>query len=196
MKSISLILVLFWLLGSIAQAQLQNNYFQYEENRLRDISLKGSSISILALNGLGFEISTVTDKSVYKGFSLASDGFLIDKKKFETSDSLYHLDIFVDYRLGKKLSNGWATYLSMGINYNARKTTQSGSSIILGVLLPCDEFSSECELNNDNANFSFHDEKVFFNYGIGVNKFVRKKYLIGLEYSRHRLLVIKLGYNF
>ena len=196
MKSISLILVLFWLLGSIAQAQLQNNYFQYEENRLRDISLKGSSISILALNGLGFEISTVTDKSVYKGFSLASDGLLIDKKNFESSDSLYHTDIFVDYRLGKKLSNGWITYLSMGINYNARKATQSGSSIILDVLLPCDEFSSECELNNDNANFSFHDEKVFFNYGIGINKFVREKYLIGLEYSRHRLLVIKLGYNF
>ena len=196
MKSISLILVLFWLLGSIAQAQLQNNYFQYEENRLRDISLKGSSISILALNGLGFEISTVTDKSVYKGFSLASDGLLIDKKNFESSDSLYHTDIFVDYRLGKKLSNGWITYLSMGINYNARKATQSGSSIILDVLLPCDEFSSECELNNDNANFSFRDEKVFFNYGVGINKLVGEKYLIGLEYSRHRLLVIKLGYNF
>tara|TARA_Y200000002_G_scaffold377133_1_gene382202 strand:+ start:780 stop:1370 length:591 start_codon:yes stop_codon:yes gene_type:complete len=196
MKSIAITLVLFWILGSIAQAQLQNNYLQYEETRLRDISLKGSSISITALNGLGFEISTVTDKSVYKGFSLASDGLLIDKKNFESSDSLYHTDIFVDYRLGKKLSNGWATYLSMGINYNARKATQSGSSIILGVLLPCDEFSSECELNNDNANFSFHDEKVFFNYGVGINKLVGKKYLIGLEYSRHRLLVIKLGYNF
>ena len=71
---------MFWLLGSIAQAQLQNNYLKYEVTRLRDISLKSTSISILALNGFGFEISTVTDKSVYKGFSLASDGLLIDKK--------------------------------------------------------------------------------------------------------------------
>ena len=48
MKSISITLVLFWLLGSIAQAQLQNNYLQYEETRSKDISLKGTSISILA----------------------------------------------------------------------------------------------------------------------------------------------------
>tara|TARA_B100000989_G_scaffold271780_1_gene228756 strand:- start:11 stop:607 length:597 start_codon:yes stop_codon:yes gene_type:complete len=198
MKSISINLVLFWLLGSIAQAQLQNNYSQYEVTRLRDISLKGTSISILALNGLGFEISTVTDKSVYKGFSLASDGLLINKKKFESSDSLYHTDIFVDYRLGKKLSNGWATYLSMGINYNARKINQTVSLSILGVLEECDDFDTTCEegLNYDDANFSFNDEKVFFNYGVGINKLVGEKYLIGLEYSKHRLLVIKLGYNF
>ena len=86
----------------------------------------------------------------------------------------------------------------MGINYNARKISQTVSLSILGVLEECDDFDTACEegLDYDDANFSFNDEKVFFNYGVGINKLVGEKYLIGLEYSRHRLLVIKLGYNF
>ena len=114
MKSISINLVLFWLLGSIAQAQLQNNYSQYEVTRLRDISLKGTSISILALNGFGFEISTVSDKFVYKGFSLAL-----------SSDSVYKMNIFTDFKLGKELINGWTPYLTMGINYSAKYDTSN-----------------------------------------------------------------------
>ena len=170
MKLISLTLVLFWLLGSIAQAQLQNNYFQYEETRLRDISLKGSSISILALNGFGFEISKVSDKFVYKGFSLAL-----------SSDSVYKMNIFTDFKLGKELINGWTPYLTMGINYSAKYDTSN---------------SIEYETFQENLNYNFHDEKVLLNYGVGINKLVGEKYLIGLEYSKHRLLVIKLGYNF
>ena len=86
----------------------------------------------------------------------------------------------------------------MGINYNARKITQTVSLSILDALFECNDLDTTCEkgLDYDDANFSFNDEKVFFNYGVGINKLVGEKYLIGLEYSRHRLLVIKLGYNF
>lgn len=69
----------------------------------------------------------------------------------------------------------------MDINYSAKHDTSN---------------SIEYETFDEYLNYSFHDEKVLLNYGVGINKLVGNKYLIGLEYSKHRLLVIKLGYNF